>query len=616
MSFDIFTEDLFFDEERQLLYMPTPPKLAPPFPEKPTISRPQGGLITEADYAKASFLGKTARSNPSFRTTIQKLNAYLQFQDRLEKKEQKTSPQPIHNLSEKATTCLLIHTATDTELDRSIASFCDIDVTNPTISLLKEAIILARPDSRLYVPKKETIQQLLRETITLDETLEKKQAQHIVEIVEIFAKNYSLALETLYQEGILQKASSEIAQILLLFIQGRTETNKALQKYVERLSFLLSLCNRLREAYLSIHTQDTQDQPTQPLSILYSTNSSPLLSIYPNKVKNWNEPKPTLEIQDHRNSPGCTQGDGDGLVDRDVGEGKTNSATCLGITCPYLEKALPVSDSFFSMTAFFVFFIQGTTPLYPYQNELITLCTTYPAFLGLCLDRRKKIEQDFLPFDSSSPLSCALVAAINAYLSSYALTVQAYPFLLPDTTFPIASLRTIELLFNKLLGKTPEAVKAIFAAWCTIIAFSTLFQALVDDPSFTMPNPSPFTKPFLLPNEFFQTLIDTSPIPPFSFTEWTSALFSTEKSETYSTTETIVPQLNIESLLKKILDTRHIGVQGKKEDIHATMMLIDEQLIAVFPEKKELSCRQMFQTAIEQAEKMRSLFSYNERRVL
>ena len=53
--------------------------------------------------------------------------------------------------------------------------------------------------------------------------------------------------------------------------------------------------------------------------------------LYPNKLKNWNLAKPTLEIQDHRNSPGYTQGDGNGLVARDVGEGKNDSSTCLGI---------------------------------------------------------------------------------------------------------------------------------------------------------------------------------------------------------------------------------------------------------------------------------------------
>ena len=54
-------------------------------------------------------------------------------------------------------------------------------------------------------------------------------------------------------------------------------------------------------------------------------------NICQNKLKNWNLPKQTLEIQDHRNSPGCAQGDGNGLEDRDVGEGKTDSSTCFGI---------------------------------------------------------------------------------------------------------------------------------------------------------------------------------------------------------------------------------------------------------------------------------------------
>ena len=54
-------------------------------------------------------------------------------------------------------------------------------------------------------------------------------------------------------------------------------------------------------------------------------------NVYPNKLKNRNLPRPTLEIQDHRNSPGDTQVYGDGLVARDVGEGKTDSSTCLGI---------------------------------------------------------------------------------------------------------------------------------------------------------------------------------------------------------------------------------------------------------------------------------------------
>ena len=55
-------------------------------------------------------------------------------------------------------------------------------------------------------------------------------------------------------------------------------------------------------------------------------------TIYPNKLKNWNLARSTLEILDHRNSLGCPQSDGDGLVAKDVGEDKTNSSTCLGIS--------------------------------------------------------------------------------------------------------------------------------------------------------------------------------------------------------------------------------------------------------------------------------------------
>ena len=57
----------------------------------------------------------------------------------------------------------------------------------------------------------------------------------------------------------------------------------------------------------------------------------PDIDIYTNKLKNLNLAKSTLEIQDHRNSPRYSQGDGAGLVARDVSEGKTNSSTCLGI---------------------------------------------------------------------------------------------------------------------------------------------------------------------------------------------------------------------------------------------------------------------------------------------
>ena len=64
------------------------------------------------------------------------------------------------------------------------------------------------------------------------------------------------------------------------------------------------------------------------------------LVLYPNKLKNWNLPQPTLEIQDHRNSPGCPQGDGDGRVARDAGEGKTDSSTCLGIHQEQMTKSL------------------------------------------------------------------------------------------------------------------------------------------------------------------------------------------------------------------------------------------------------------------------------------
>ena len=56
-----------------------------------------------------------------------------------------------------------------------------------------------------------------------------------------------------------------------------------------------------------------------------------LHELYADKLNNWNLARSTLEIQDHRNSPGYTQGDGDGLQARDVGEDKTNSSTCLGI---------------------------------------------------------------------------------------------------------------------------------------------------------------------------------------------------------------------------------------------------------------------------------------------
>ena len=54
-------------------------------------------------------------------------------------------------------------------------------------------------------------------------------------------------------------------------------------------------------------------------------------NLYPNKLKNWNLARSTLEILDHRNSLGVLEGDEDGLVARDVGEDKTNSSTSLGI---------------------------------------------------------------------------------------------------------------------------------------------------------------------------------------------------------------------------------------------------------------------------------------------
>ena len=72
-----------------------------------------------------------------------------------------------------------------------------------------------------------------------------------------------------------------------------------------------------------------------------------MFRIYPNKLKNWNLARSTLEILDHRNSPGGTHGDGDGLVARDVGEDKTNSSACLGIhtvdradDCAMIQEAI------------------------------------------------------------------------------------------------------------------------------------------------------------------------------------------------------------------------------------------------------------------------------------
>ena len=93
---------------------------------------------------------------------------------------------------------------------------------------------------------------------------------------------------------------------------------------------------RIRDEQLNV---DVERVFSAPLPFVAKTKkewehggvSDGICELYSNKLKNLNLARSTLEILDHRNSPGCIQGDGDGLLARDVGEDKTNSSTCLSI---------------------------------------------------------------------------------------------------------------------------------------------------------------------------------------------------------------------------------------------------------------------------------------------
>lgn len=541
MSSEIFPIDEFFNEEEHFIFLPPPPIVKPPFPEQPILDGPHGGLLPDWAYEMAMFLVKASLLQPSQRNVLAKMRTLLRFQEwqtnRILKQKKRETP-PIED------PCLDLLEASPQELDELLSFFCNSSKKKEFLSYLKVAVVLARVDSRFYIPKKETIEKLLHEMVTFDESLKTEQKEEIKALTSTFAERYSQALLHLYETGVFHKDTKEIQKILLLVSQEKETENTASRMYIEHLADLLSLGTALKEAY-----------------------QHPLL-----------EGKP-------------------------IAHEKASIYNSF-----YVDQNLPATDSFFSTTAFLVCTIKSAIELHCVEQEVVTLLQQAPAFLALGIDQKEKIEKCFLTNSNQNLSSSALTEAINSTLALLTLRKMAFPFIELKKERAIAPLLILDFLAQKLINQTKEATLASLAAWCTYLGFIGLVEILLDNQEPPVGHLSLWEKPCLTPETFLLKLYPTAPSCSYQTwcTILFSAPSSIECYSSIDEAFRLFPtkkQIDIDSLLKKIVATGHI--RNKEDSITTLVATIDGIIESVF--NKRLTCIQLYQAAWEQAAKIRSL---------
>lgn len=245
------------------------------FPDtNPQLEPPHGRLLSDIEYDIAFFFGQAALlMQTDVSQFLNKIRVYLRFL-RLRKTKETHTPSP---LEEKATSCLIIHTASPPDLEFHLFSLLsDLEGKELILPVLKEAILVARNDRRFYLPDKNAVEKLLLETAVFDDALEEDQRNSITQAIGHFASLYALLLNDLFAWVLSQPNPSLIHSTLLCASGLKTvydtlprEEQEPLSFFLRSLSGCIASLNMLQEEYLSkipaSDTLQTQRNKSSPL---------------------------------------------------------------------------------------------------------------------------------------------------------------------------------------------------------------------------------------------------------------------------------------------------------------------------------------------------------------
>ena len=224
------------------------------------------------------------------------------------------------------------------ETNRSVYAY-DLALLFARFQEIPEALYWAEQINSdvIQMPEAKSLLRDVLSTAILDGTLKEKGM--LQKVLQTVPTNPLACSALLFQGNVLETTTFGIDEVLL------SVTSPALhvlpKTWEDELKAFVGGTSSSIEQALILYTLSTMSSSWQKIELLTQLGfrEARLYGLlYPNRLKNWNMPNSRLEIQDHKNSPGYTHDDGDGLVDRDVGEGKSNSSTCLDITSIQLEQ--------------------------------------------------------------------------------------------------------------------------------------------------------------------------------------------------------------------------------------------------------------------------------------
>ena len=215
------------------------------------LPEPQGKIPSAIDYDIAYFFLRLAPLiHDDIFTFLNKIRVYLRFL-RLFRKE-------VPHESPEASLCYALHSASSSELEILLfASFPTMEAKELVLPVLAKALIIARPDKRLYIPDEKQIETVLLETALIDETLEASQITTIKHEIAHFAVLYAQLLKETIDWGFHQTKMQPLYETFLLTSGLKTtydllpiEEKEPITFWIRTLSAGIASLNMLREEYL------------------------------------------------------------------------------------------------------------------------------------------------------------------------------------------------------------------------------------------------------------------------------------------------------------------------------------------------------------------------------
>ena len=470
----------------------------------------------------------------SFEGTAQekeRIEAFLRlYHERKEKKKQQ----------EKAYKPLQVREGEGEEFDTCLMTYGAIDRMDPAFLPLKEAVLLARKETRFLRDSKETIHLLLKEKVVLEETLKEERKEHILQVIETFSMNYSQALSSLFEKGLLTKEPKQMASLFHSLIDlDHMQDPLLLQTYLFQLSTLLSLLKRLQE---NLSYQDIER--------IFLPSSKPV----------------------------------------DVARIR------------FLFDCLMNKEPFFAGSTFFILFIQSFFPLSLYEQELFHLLKGAPALLALSMGWWGHQTNPFLENFSISPRGIVQVA-LKAVLLSSSLSAKLYPFSTPQKplSFLLKMGALIHAMIEdkKEAERITVAAWVTTLSFLFLVERYPLQEKIDRATRWSLPPLQPIQFFDSLLSSKVEAVCSTTTLQEALFSPSTTNSTFTTIKEAFHLLRVEGKCSFLESLLKKMEKNRHIQ-EGKEEkhDWEEKQNLIEEidRLIALlFPEVEKLSSIQLIE---------------------